>query len=681
MIGCIALLAVFPVSLTAVGQQYPPTGYVTTDSPNANAYPEPRPNNVWQREAVQMITAQKQRHAAAVQTAAIPQNPTPKAIQSQNKSYFIPPVHVPPTAGEYLGGGMFVQQKLRVQTPDVDARAQTSFEDSLPAANYVQQPNQPGGESDVHTNQLSSKQLGVNEFEAQQAAMSPENSRLPPERLLNRRRTGLQDRIADILASSRYQTVNQNTRVTQRIEMAGRDLNQVRASKIARPTIGPKRDDMSIALQKVQAPLARRPATRIPQRNYVNPANLTRIPNSGPISPRHSFEQRTAAPEQMTELTDSRVVSLENSRDIPPDRTRSQQSGQDIQRVAASDPVLSDPIQDPFGDRPPLRSPVRHAHEQEPNTSRVQGDEISILNSPDEQDISYGADAQYDYAPRFQEDGELPRIDSFQDDNQVPRSDELTGGLDDDLNRVGDDLQDDLEELPPGVDDAPMQDFDDEFDVNDPIQAPVEKSCDEFRSRLLDNAITSISLDMSPPKSKLQSKSIESRTWTDRSGIELATGTMEKLSRGYVILDNGQKLATARLSDSDLAAISKFWQIPLECTIGNEEFAPRSWIPQTFTWTASSLCHKPLYFENIQLERYGHSYGPVLQPVHSTVHFFTRLVFLPYQKALHPSTECQYALGFYRPGDCAPWLKDPIPLSLDGFTRQTLVTLGWAYIP
>jgi hypothetical protein len=26
--------------------------------------------------------------------------------------------------------------------------------------------------------------------------------------------------------------------------------------------------------------------------------------------------------------------------------------------------------------------------------------------------------------------------------------------------------------------------------------------------------------------------------------------------------------------------------------------------------------------------------------------------------------ECMYTLGYYRPGDCAPYLLDPLPLSI-----------------
>lgn len=206
--------------------------------------------------------------------------------------------------------------------------------------------------------------------------------------------------------------------------------------------------------------------------------------------------------------------------------------------------------------------------------------------------------------------------------------------------------------------------------------------CDEFRNELLDNPIRNIALDMSAPKSDVKSEyNATSRTWTDRSGNVVATGAMTDLRRSYVILDNGQKIPFARLSDADWAAVAEYWKIPVTCSVGNRGSAYRSWNPQTFSWTASSLCHKPLYFENIQLERYGHSHAPYIQPVQSVAHFFVSLATLPYQTSIHPANECEYALGLYRPGDCAPWLKDPFPISLDGLRRQSLITTGLILIP
>lgn len=82
--------------------------------------------------------------------------------------------------------------------------------------------------------------------------------------------------------------------------------------------------------------------------------------------------------------------------------------------------------------------------------------------------------------------------------------------------------------------------------------------------------------------------------------------------------------------------------------------------PQTYYhWMASNLTHDPLYFEDVSLERYGHTYP--LQPFVSISKFGLQVIGLPYQMALNPVDCEQYALGYYRPGDCAPFLRYRIP--------------------
>ena len=225
---------------------------------------------------------------------------------------------------------------------------------------------------------------------------------------------------------------------------------------------------------------------------------------------------------------------------------------------------------------------------------------------------------------------------------------------------------------------------DDVIDEDEDEDPPVydERGCQELRDLFFGETIRDISLDVSPPASprRFEIGSL-TRSWNNAAGIVVGTGTMVDLRRGYVILDSGVKLPYAKLSESDQLAIAENWLLPSGCGIGNRGTLGRHWAPQTVTWHASSLCHKPLYFENVQLERYGHSRGPFAQPVHSTLHFFGSLFFLPYQTALHPPTECQYSLGYYRPGSCAPWLVDPIPFSRDGIRRQALVATGAAFYP
>jgi hypothetical protein len=121
---------------------------------------------------------------------------------------------------------------------------------------------------------------------------------------------------------------------------------------------------------------------------------------------------------------------------------------------------------------------------------------------------------------------------------------------------------------------------------------------------------------------------------------------------------------------------------PQECALSEEPFQPRRFAPVTFTWKASALCHKPLWFEQPGLERYGHTFGPVLTPIVAAGHFFVLVPCIPYNFGMSPPWECEYALGWYRPGDCAPYTLGPVPLSLRGAATQAVVTTGlWFLFP
>ena len=80
----------------------------------------------------------------------------------------------------------------------------------------------------------------------------------------------------------------------------------------------------------------------------------------------------------------------------------------------------------------------------------------------------------------------------------------------------------------------------------------------------------------------------------------------------------------------------------------------------------------------MHLERYGHSWGPYLQPVMSGAHFFLNVPILPYKMGLYPPGECVYTLGYYRPGSCAPYLLDPLPLSIRAGLAQAGAVVGFA---
>jgi len=122
---------------------------------------------------------------------------------------------------------------------------------------------------------------------------------------------------------------------------------------------------------------------------------------------------------------------------------------------------------------------------------------------------------------------------------------------------------------------------------------------------------------------------------------------------------------------------------PCECAFGvGETFQGRNWSCVTYNWKASGLCHKPLYFEQVAVERYGHSAPTLVQDVLCGAHFFASIPALPYMMGLCPPDECQYSLGYYRPGNCAPYLIDPIPLSLRaGLFQAAAIAGGILIIP
>lgn len=93
---------------------------------------------------------------------------------------------------------------------------------------------------------------------------------------------------------------------------------------------------------------------------------------------------------------------------------------------------------------------------------------------------------------------------------------------------------------------------------------------------------------------------------------------------------------------------------------------------QAFTWLAPQMQHQPLYFEQVNLERYGTGPHPCLQPAASAVHFLSAAAVLPYKAGRQcPSTRV-YALGDYRPGDCTPHHLYYEPWSWRGFITQSL---------
>lgn len=118
--------------------------------------------------------------------------------------------------------------------------------------------------------------------------------------------------------------------------------------------------------------------------------------------------------------------------------------------------------------------------------------------------------------------------------------------------------------------------------------------------------------------------------------------------------------------------------LPKECPMPLRAYQNRNWQTTCFHWKASALATKGAYFENVKLERYGQSCCPILEPVISGAKFFVTVPFLPYKAGLQLPNECVYTLGHYRVGDCAPYMLDPLPLSVRAGLFQAGATVGVA---
>jgi len=105
----------------------------------------------------------------------------------------------------------------------------------------------------------------------------------------------------------------------------------------------------------------------------------------------------------------------------------------------------------------------------------------------------------------------------------------------------------------------------------------------------------------------------------------------------------------------------------------------RDWTMYQYWWQAPALCHSPLYYEEINLERYGYSHG-ALQPAFSAAHFFGVTLSMPYLMTAEPPQDCQYTLGHYRPGSYAPAHLYRPPFSVKAAAVQAGAVTGLIFL-
>jgi len=112
--------------------------------------------------------------------------------------------------------------------------------------------------------------------------------------------------------------------------------------------------------------------------------------------------------------------------------------------------------------------------------------------------------------------------------------------------------------------------------------------------------------------------------------------------------------------------------------ISDEVYGKRVITGAVYTWSAPGFFHHPLYFEQVNLERYGQGPHHAIQPLYSAAHFFATIPKLPYHVATAPPSERVYTLGHHRPGNCAPYQWHRTRFSWKGVFVQGLASAGTA---
>lgn len=100
------------------------------------------------------------------------------------------------------------------------------------------------------------------------------------------------------------------------------------------------------------------------------------------------------------------------------------------------------------------------------------------------------------------------------------------------------------------------------------------------------------------------------------------------------------------------------------------------WNMVEYNWQASGLYHRPAYFEDVMLERHGHTAPCPLQPVYSGTRFFASTVLLPYNVMITPYSRHVSTLGHYRAGSYAPPLWQHPPLRLPASAYEVGIGAG-----
>jgi hypothetical protein len=108
----------------------------------------------------------------------------------------------------------------------------------------------------------------------------------------------------------------------------------------------------------------------------------------------------------------------------------------------------------------------------------------------------------------------------------------------------------------------------------------------------------------------------------------------------------------------------------------NQLYGGRAWPVQTVAYVPLAMGYEPLYFEDINAERYAWDAG-IFQPFLSLGKFYVDFLTLPYNMGVIHPWAFETDAGFIRPGDPAPYLCYVPPFSWTGLTLEAAAVFGY----
>lgn len=105
----------------------------------------------------------------------------------------------------------------------------------------------------------------------------------------------------------------------------------------------------------------------------------------------------------------------------------------------------------------------------------------------------------------------------------------------------------------------------------------------------------------------------------------------------------------------------------------------RGFSASSWSWEPTALCFNHLWFQDINLERYGWHYG-CAQTAVSAVKFTAEVALLPYKLVAESPCDCVYTLGYDRPGNCVPYRCYRLPWRTDAAVFLGGVATGLVFL-